>query len=549
MLDQISSNSERKRVYCLYRVSTIGQVEKDDIPMQKQFCREYCQRQPGWEIVKEFSEKGVSGFKVSAKDRDAIQEIQRAALAHSFDVLLVFMFDRLGRRDDETPFVVEWFVKNGIEVWSAMEGQQRFDTHVDKLLNYIRYWQASGESIKTSMRVKTRMEQLTQEGHYTGGIVPYGYRLEKKGRLNKKNQAVGDLAVEPDEAEVVRLIFEKYVTEGYGAQRICKFLTEQGVKNKKGRNIPTTSINRIIKNPLYTGVIHNGDCTSELIPELQIIDEATFQRAQELMSDRLKHHSNVPLNTSGRSLLVGNVYCGHCGGRLTLTTSGRKYVRKGGTIRREIRARYPCHYNVRHPGECDGQSGYGVDKLDNLIDKIIRMQFERIRETPPQALIKEQRSRETDYLQAKVNLLKGQYEEKQKEYQALRAETVKVIQGLSKLNVDLLNSLLTETEEQIHLLEHQIDEAEAGLVTLANGADQIKKEYEKLITWADLYDNCTFEAKKMLIAQFVKAIYVRRDYEISIEFNVSFEEFQQLYLEKETEENKMPGAETLLTFA
>ena len=177
------------------------------------------------------------------------------------------------------------------------------------------------------------------------------------------------------------------------------------------------------------------------------------------------------------------------------------------------------------------------------------MQFERIRETPPQALIKEQRSRETDYLQAKVNLLKGQYEEKQKEYQALRAETVKVIQGLSKLNVDLLNSLLTETEEQIHLLEHQIDEAEAGLVTLANGADQIKKEYEKLITWADLYDNCTFEAKKMLIAQFVKAIYVRRDYEISIEFNVSFEEFQQLYLEKETEENKMPGAETLLTFA
>ena len=52
--------------------------------------------------------------------------------------------------------------KQNIEVWSAMEGQQRFDNHVDKLLNYIRYWQASGESIKTSMRVKTRMEQLTQ---------------------------------------------------------------------------------------------------------------------------------------------------------------------------------------------------------------------------------------------------------------------------------------------------------------------------------------------------------------------------------------------------
>lgn len=195
--------------------------------MQKQYCREYSQRQPGWEIVKEFSEKGISGFKVSAKDRDAIQEIQRDALAGKFDILLVFMFDCLGRRDDETPFVVEWFVKSGIEVWRAMEGQQRFDTHVDKLLNYIRYWQTSGESVKTSMRVKTRMEQLTQEGH-------------------------------------------------------------------------------------YTGVICNGDRKSDLLPDLQIIDEDLFQRAQKIMEKRTTHHSDVPLNTRGQSLLVGNIFCGHC---------------------------------------------------------------------------------------------------------------------------------------------------------------------------------------------------------------------------------------------
>ena len=49
-----------RRVVCLYRVSTVGQVEKDDIPMQKQYCREFAQRQPGWEIIKEFSEKGVN---------------------------------------------------------------------------------------------------------------------------------------------------------------------------------------------------------------------------------------------------------------------------------------------------------------------------------------------------------------------------------------------------------------------------------------------------------------------------------------------------------
>ena len=150
--------------------------------MQKQRCHEFANMM-GWDIVKEFSEKGVSGFKVSAKDRDAIQDIQKEATLGTFDILLVFMFDRLGRKDDETPFVVEWFANNGIEVWSAEEGQQRFDSHVDKLMNYIRFWQASGESLKTSVRVKTRLGQIVQEGKFRGGQVAYGYQIVKKGRM------------------------------------------------------------------------------------------------------------------------------------------------------------------------------------------------------------------------------------------------------------------------------------------------------------------------------------------------------------------------------
>ena len=535
-----------KRVYCLYRVSTLGQVEKDDIPMQKQNCREFVQQQAGWEIVKEFSEKGVSGFKVSAKDRDAIQEIQRDALQNRFDVLLVFMFDRLGRREDETPFVVEWFVKNGIEVWSAKEGQQRFDTHVDKLLNYIRYWQASGESIKTSVRTKTRMEQLTQEGYFTGGGVPFGYRLEHQGRTNKRNQDVGDLVVEPDEAEIVKLIFQKYLYEGYGAQRLCRYLAEQGITNRKGRNIPTTTINRIIKNPIYTGVIRNGESQSEVLTDLQIIDVETFEKAQQMMEKRATHHNDVPLNTKGRSLLVGNVYCGHCGGRLTLTTSGRKRVRKDGTILRETRARYQCHYNIRHPGECDGQSGYGVDKLDKLVDQIIRIQLGRIQNAPPQELIEKQQAKEIELIKSKLKLLNDQYRQKQREYQDLRAETIKVVQGTSRLNVDLLNSLVDETSDQIKQLEQQIQATTTELEETLRDASQVLQEYDQLIGWAEMYDNCTFETKKMIVAQFVKAVRVRRDYEIDIEFNVSFEEFQALYLEGEPEEAKRPGAETLL---
>lgn len=538
----------KKRVVCLYRVSTVGQVEKDDIPMQKQYCREFTKRQPDWEIVKEFSEKGVSGFKISAKDRDAIQEIQKMALQGEFDILLVFMFDRLGRRDDETPFVVEWFVKQNIEVWSAMEGQQRFDSHVDKLLNYIRYWQASGESIKTSLRVKTRLEQLTEEGYYTGGCVPYGYRRACLGRMSKRNHPVGDLVIEPNEAEVVRLIFRKYVYEGYGSLRLCRYLMEQGIRNEKGNTIPINTITRIIKNPIYIGIIRNGESKSESLPQLQIIDPELFARAQEIMEKRARPHSDVPLTTRGQSLLVNNIFCGHCGGHLILYTSGQRYKRKDGTIRAKTYGSYQCSRRLRRPGVCDGQACYSVAKVDNLVDQIVRIQFERIKQAPPQALIKQRQSRGIEFARAKVNLLNEQYRQKQRDYQDLRAETLKVVQGVSRLNVDLLNSLVDETSVQLKELERQINEAGTELKALESSAEEVQREYSQLMSWAGLYDNCTFEAKKMIVAQFVKAVHVKRGFEVDIEFNVSFEEFQALYLDAETEEDRKRKSGDVLAY-
>ena len=138
-----------ERVQCLYRVSTTKQVDHDvdnnaDIPMQRKACREFVDRM-GWTIVGEEQETGVSGYKVSVDDRDKLQLIKKRAEQGKFDILLVFMFDRLGRKSDETPFVVEWFVRKGIRVWSVQEGEQRFESHTDRLTNYIRFWQADGE--------------------------------------------------------------------------------------------------------------------------------------------------------------------------------------------------------------------------------------------------------------------------------------------------------------------------------------------------------------------------------------------------------------------
>lgn len=200
-----------KRDYCLYRVSTKKQADRSeknesDIPMQRTACHDFAGGQRDWKILKEYSEKGVSGYKVSAQDRDAIQELKEAALKGEFDILLVFMFDRIGRIDDETPFVVEWFAKHGIEVLSTQEGQQRFDNHVDKLTNYLRFWQASGESEKTSIRIRNKMQQMASTGLYTGGPVKFGYRLVESGTVNRKGQPVKRYEIDPAEREVLQLI-------------------------------------------------------------------------------------------------------------------------------------------------------------------------------------------------------------------------------------------------------------------------------------------------------------------------------------------------------
>ena len=354
-----SENAMKKRVYTLYRVSTKGQVEKDDIPMQKEACRNFAESQ-GWEIVKEFSEKGVSGFKKSAKERDELQKIQQAAMEGKFDILLVFMFDRLGRRDDETPFIVEWFTKQGIEVWSVNEGQQRFDTHVDKLMNYIRYWQASGESLKTSVRTRTRLEQLTGEGHYTGGTVAFGYKRVRLGRVNKKNQEVCDLVIDEAEAEIVRQIFAQF----------------REVSRKK------------------------------LLESVKTNDAARIQK--------------------------------------------------------------------------------------------------------------------------KVKKIQKDLEAKQKELDDLKAETILVIRGVSALDKELLGTLVAEAREALETLEKQLVQAQEEYEEATKTAKRSNYICNELLTWADVYDTANHDERRAILRQFIKEIRVRKDYEISITLNASFNQVEQL---------------------
>lgn len=497
--------------------------------MQKEYCREFAANH-GWKIIKEIPEKGVSGFKVSAKKRDAILEIQEAATLKKFDILLVFMFDRLGRREDETPFVVEWFVNNGIEVWSAKEGQQRFDTHVDKLTNYIRYWQASGESIKTSVRTKTRLSQIVKEGRYRGGTPAYGYRLEKQGRINHKNHEVYEILIDEGEAAVVRLIFQKYVYEGFGAQRLSRYLFSQSMVNRKGVNFANTTIIKMLKNPAYLGILRSGKSQSEIFPNLQIIDEDTFHRAQEIMEQRTMKHSDVPLNSKGDALLSGKVFCGHCGSKLVLTTSGKNYYRSDGTYTKKVRLRYQCHYKVRHPQLCNGQTGYGVKKLDGIVEKAIHQLFDRVKTIPENDMIQNQIHKQEADCKAQLTRAKALCNRREKEVDDYQSEVLKVIRGESQLSMAVINQLIEKAQDALQNARKDVEHWTNEMGNIQQKATEMRKMYGKVVTWSELFDTCNMAEKKMIVSQLIRQVRVWADYRIEIDFTISIEqilEYQQ----------------------
>ena len=521
------------RVACLYRVSTTKQVDYNeqkqaDIPVQRKACHEFCDRM-GWTIVIEEKEDGVSGFKVSANDRDKIQTLKQYAEQGKFDVLLVFMFDRIGRRAEETPFVVEWFVKHGIQVWSVNEGEQKIDSHVDRLTNYIRFWQADGESQKTSMRTKAALDQMVQEGRFRGGIAPYGYRLVPSGVLNKRKHEVYKLEVDENEARVVRMMYDLCVGSGYGRFKVANFLSSMGIKTRDGKNWHEATVGRILHSDLYIGILHNGDTRSDVFPELQIIPPETFELAQKLMEERAADCNalrTMPLNTKGQSLLSGNVFCGHCGGRLTLTTNGTVRINAAGERVGRKRIRYVCYNKTRKRNDCDGQTGYTMHILDKLITDVLHQVFRRMRAVEESEIVARTHRNAMVSLTERIATAKAECAKATKEYESLKMEVLKAVQGKSAFPMDILSELVNNARTQMLDADAHLTELNVELEQSNQRIEAITRDYRRLLEWSQMFDESDMAVKKMIASYIIKRVDVYSDYRLHITFNINFAQFE-----------------------
>ena len=521
-----------KRVICLYRVSTKQQVNaEDDIPMQRRECLEYIALHPDWIFIGERLEKGVSGYKLLAAQRDAIIELKDMAEKRMFDVLLVFMFDRLGRREDETPFLVEWFISRGIEVWSTREGETKLETRSDKLINYIRYWQAGGESEKTSMRVTAAHTQMTQDGIWRGGGHPYGYRLVHKNRVNKRGHPLWDFEIDEEQAKQIREIYRLYCEEGHGTYILAKLMNEKYPSETKQWSPGT--IRQILKNPVYTGRMHMNDVLSSPLEELRIISDDTFNFAQVVMKNHIQNRysearqrENTLLSEDiqtkaelyGATLLAGLLVCAHCGKRLVggYCTKQRNEV----VYHRPV---YRC-YNTLH---CTGQRVYSSKKIEPVILEIFQKYLQRLRdEVDPDWLIKNQNSLQ-EQVQKRQKELVEEYARLNEEAVTLREEVMKSLKGESAFSTDYLAELVMKNHEA---LENNAVESNRIIGEMESTKKQLRKMNELhrfALDWSDIFLGLPEHMKKMIMARFVEKITVNREYHLTVFFYVLPEHFAQ----------------------
>lgn len=523
-----------KTVYCLYRVSTKGQVDHDDIPMQRQACREFAEHQDGWVIKKEFLEKGISGYKVSAEDRDKIQELKVAAERHEFDVLLVFMFDRLGRRDDETPFVLRWFTENGIEVWSVKEGQQKFESSVDHLVNYMRFWSAKTESQKTSVRVKTRLNQMTEQGKYTGGAPPFGYRTVNSGEVNKKGRELKKLEAIPAEAEIVKLIFEKTIHEGTGSYVMAEIVNNLGVRTHKGAKFQSNTINAILRNPIYCGYFVKGGVMSPRVEELQMIDDSVYNEAQRILDGRSykkKDKESVARYSKATALLSGNLYCACCGSRMNVSSHVDTYKTADGEKHKSnVRTvRYMCAGKAMKRNNCSGQGTYTARYVDDIVKEFMRNCFAKINATPKDVALEANYKSLLAKVRREIRQQEIEIESLTEQQNYLSREIPLALMGKSILKPEDIAQSMEDVKSAINDALDNLGQMKARELNIKKEFSELDSKYAEFVGWANQFETASLEVQRMIVNKMVKEISIGKgidgEYEVKILLRGTYNQF------------------------
>ncbi len=552
--------TQKLPVGILLRVSTMMQVNtqqnnEPDLPTQREACMRFIEQHSDWEFEKEYLELGVSGFNVPVHQREKLSEIRDDICSGKIKVLLVFMFDRLGRRN-ELALLAQSFANEGCEVWSAVEGQMKFDGHIDELLNFITFWSAGGESKKTSTRVSNAMTVMAQQGLYTGGKVPYGYKAVPTGRLTKKQLPEKTLVINEKEAAVVRRMFDLALNSGYGCHRIARTLNEAGFRNRNGNQWSHTSISNYLSNPIYKGLKAYNRTTgkglgkrqkrlppeqwtlaNEVNPDWIIVSAEDWdavnrqkQAAVERQKKQQAHNKSLPDTVISRSKLLfgGFAFCGVCGAKMSTGYSPYRWKTADGVTHRKDNPVYRCGSKSSGKIGCTAKSSYQKKKVEDAVLTELRNYFDRLKQVELSADITSLQEKNTETEEEIIKSLKKDINKVQNEYQGLEEEIIRVISGESSLPRDTLSEMLEKKKMQVDELTADLHSAEELLEKKKIEQGDLEALREVIPVWSEVFDNATVDEQKVMLSRVIERVDIFPD-NIKVHLRLHVKEFIGLF--------------------
>lgn len=223
----------------------------ESVENQLAMCRDYIQyniegaREA--EIVT-YEDEGYSGKNTNRPQfRKMMQEIKKG----NCDYLVCYKLDRLGRNIADLANLVETLNKLDVSFISIKE---RFDTStpIGKAMLYFAGVLAQMEREQIAERVRDNMVMLARKGRWLGGNTPLGFvaEAEEKVSVNGKSRKSFRLAVDEQEMQTVRFIFQEYL-KNQSLMGIVRYFLSHDIQTKRGNEYTTTAIRDILTNPVY----------------------------------------------------------------------------------------------------------------------------------------------------------------------------------------------------------------------------------------------------------------------------------------------------------
>ena len=326
--------------------------ESNSVTGQKDLIRDYLSRHPE---LRECDMKVDDGFTGSNFQRPGFQAMMEEVRAGNINCIVVKDLSRFGRDHLEAgEYIERLFPFLGVRFIAINDNYDSQNRHAESDEIIVPFKNLINEAYcrDTSIKIRSQLEIKRQRGDFIGSFAVFGYKKDPSDHHK--------LVIDEYAADVVRDIYN-WKLNGISAIDIAARLTVSGIptlmdyKLSQGMRYTTAfrvkersewsagMVLRILKNPVYTGVLEQGRVTTpsyrvkRLVhkPRDQwavvedchtpIIDKFDFETAQRVLAmDTRTAEAGQPVE-----LFSGMVYCGECGGpmiRKTVPSGKKKYV-------------------------------------------------------------------------------------------------------------------------------------------------------------------------------------------------------------------------------